>query len=85
MNILFRTPGKVENNCINMKEEDHEMSKSVFSDRSGIPLSVRIEITTVFEILDTILPEDRCETAYTCVNRCSFSSYLPVQVGLVLS
>lgn len=68
-----------------MMMEDHEMPKSVFLDRSGIPPSVRVEITTVFEILDTILPEDRCETAYTCVNRHSFSSYLPVQVGLVLS
>lgn len=52
-----------------MMMEDHEMPKSVFLDTSGIPPSVRVEITTVFEILDTI----------------SFSSYLPVQVGLVLS
>lgn len=68
-----------------MMIEGREMPKSVFSDRSDIPLSVRVEITTVFQILDTIFPEGRCETAYTRVNRSSLSSYLSSQVGLVSS
>lgn len=68
-----------------MMMKGHEMPKSVFSDRSGIPPSVGVEITTVFQILDTIFPEGRCETAYTCVNRPSLRSYLSAQVGLVSS
>lgn len=67
-----------------MMVEGHEMPKSMFSGRSSIPLSVKVEITTVFQILDTIIPESRCETACTCVNRPSLSSYLSAEVGLVL-
>lgn len=82
MNICFSTPGTAEEE---FRYPDDGRSCNALLLFSDIALSVSIEKTSVFQMLDTILPEGRHGAAYMYVERPILNSYSSAQVGLFSS